>query len=123
MENYNSTNELVQYLNSDQFRILQAGRNITIALCFKSAPDICQEDSEQFQNWLHLVDDLHSQLIADGGPDGVEFMLDGDGKPIDCLVGRWTPWLSVWIESGSPADALYSNSEEVSEPFHTFCTM
>jgi hypothetical protein len=41
----------------------------------------------------------------------VEFILDGDGKPIDCLVGRWTPWLSVYIDGECPAEAFYSNED------------
>jgi hypothetical protein len=110
---YSSTDDLVEYLSSNEFKQLQGDHNITVALCFKTAPDKCQDDSERFQNWLYLVDDLHSQLTAKGGPEGVEFILDGDGKPVDCLVGRWTPWNSVWIVNGSPSDALYSNSLEV----------
>mmetsp|Transcript_31382 Transcript_31382/g.52951 ORF Transcript_31382/g.52951 Transcript_31382/m.52951 type:complete len:830 (-) Transcript_31382:850-3339(-) len=53
---------------------------------------------------------MYQQLTYNGGPPGVEVLLDGDGKPIDCLVGRWLPWNSVWIEGQSPEDALYSNS-------------
>jgi hypothetical protein len=110
---YSSSDDLVSFVNSDEFRLLQGDRNVSIALCFKSAPDKCQEDSAQFSDWLYLVDDLHAKLTAGGGPAGVEIVLDGDGKPVDCLVGRWTPWVSVWIDNGSPADALYSNSIEV----------
>ena len=117
---YSSTDDLVSFVNSDEFKLLRSNKNMSIALCFKSAPDKCDSDSILFQNWLHLVDELYHNLTGDNSPPGVEFILDGDGKPVDCLIGRWTPWVSVWIDNSSPAGALYSNSVEVSMCFVGF---
>ena len=108
---YNTTDDLVSYLHSLEFQAQRGDKSIQIAFCFKSAPDKCDEASDEFSDWLSLVDQLH-QVLTDNPPQGVQFLLDGDGKPISCLVGRWNPWLSVWIEP-EPAEAFYSNSIEV----------
>ena len=99
---YNSTQDLLSMLTA-------IDAHLTIALCFKSAPDYCQNTSS-FNDWLSLVDEFHA--VATAFPN-VEFILDGDAKPQNCLVGRWKPWNSVWIIHKSPDEAFYSNSVEV----------
>lgn len=106
--NYNSSTELLNFLKSDDFQRLSDGERVTVALCFKSAPDKCQ-NTTAFNTWLGLVDDFYLQ--AQSAPKQVEFILDGDAKPLNCMIGRWPKWNSVWINSDSPNDAFYSNEE------------
>jgi hypothetical protein len=97
-------------LKSDEFATITNGERVTVALCFKSAPDKCQ-NTTTFNNWLRLVDDFYLQ--AQDAPRQIEFIVDGDAAPTQpCLVGRWSKWNSVWINSNSPSDAFYSNAEE-----------
>ena len=107
LSQYNTSTELLNYLKSNEFHLLTQGERVTIALCFKSAPDLCQNTTE-FQNWLKLVDEFY--FHAQDVPKHIEFILDGDAKPINCLIGYWKQWNSVWINTGSPQDAFYSNS-------------
>lgn len=108
-KNYNSTNDLIEYLKSDRFQELRGNNIVSIALCFKSAPELCRTTLAAFQNWLYLVDDFHARVINE--VKGIEVILDGDAKPIDCLVGRWLPWNSVWINTDiAVSDAKSSNS-------------
>ena len=102
-EPYNSTNDLLSLLSTIE-------TPLTIALCFKSAPDYCQ-NTTAFNDWVSLVDDFHA---AASQYTHMEFLLDGDAKPMNCLKGKWTPWNSVWIVNSSPEEALYSNSLEAS---------
>ena len=110
---YNSTDDLLSFLSSalesPKYDLVD---KITVALCFKEAPDYCSEDSARFQSWLRLVDSMHEQAVGLFDPGRVEFILDGDGKPMNCLLGRWKDWNSVWINTGGPQEAFYSNSIE-----------
>ncbi|CAN0409713.1 unnamed protein product, partial [Ectocarpus fasciculatus] len=108
---YNSTDDLLALLSS----ALDSPKydftdKLTVSLCFKEAPDYCSDDSTLFQSWLRLVDSLHQRAIELFDPDRVEFVLDGDGKPMNCLVGRWVGWNSVWINTGGPQEAFDSDS-------------
>ena len=106
---YNTSQELVQYLKND-FQSSRQDKNDTavISFCFKSAPDMCDETSDAFLSWISLVDELYASLTIDP-PDRIVFILDGDAKPVECLVGRWSHWDSVWILGSSPDEAYYSN--------------
>ena len=106
---YSTSTELILFLSSAEFALYSNSSFVTIALCFKAAPDKCQMESSKFKRWITLVDRLYDAFYA-ANVSNVEIILDGDGKPIDCLVGRWQPWNSVWINT--PADAFYSNSQE-----------
>lgn len=108
--NYNSTADLLNFLSSSKFEELRNGEYVSIALCFKSAPNKCQLNDTSFKNWLDLVDEFYSKATL-LNLNNVEFILDGDAKPINCLIGKWTPWVSVWINSDSPASAYYSNDK------------
>lgn len=77
---YNTSTELVNFLASDEFKTLVGDEYVSVALCFKSAPDLCDTDSDSFQSWLKLVDDFYAQAVATV-PSNVEFILDGDAKP------------------------------------------
>lgn len=103
-EPYNSTKDLLSLLSTIE-------TPLTIALCFKSAPDYCQNTSS-FNNWISLIDEFHAAASLSRYAH-IEFILDGDAKPINCLVGKWGPWNSVWIVNSSPEEALYSNAQEV----------
>jgi hypothetical protein len=107
LSQYNTSTELLSFLNSAEFALLSNNEYVTVALCFKSAPDLCQNSTE-FNSWLALVDQFYLEALQ--LPPQIEFILDGDAKPINCLVGRWSKWNSVWIQS--PSDAFYSNGEE-----------
>ena len=118
---YNSSEELVNFLNECQ-SLRQSEEEIVISFCFKSAPDKCDDSSESFSTWLAMVDSLYATLTTHP-PEGVQFVLDGDAKPENCLAGRWEEWDSVWIQGSSPDEALYSN--EVSMNFchcYVFCS-
>ncbi len=80
VSNYNTSTELLNYLASPEFATLANNEYVSVALCFKSAPDKCKSDSAKFQSWLKLVDDFHAQAVATV-PSNVEFILDGDAKP------------------------------------------
>lgn len=112
-QKYNSSDDLLSLLSSfaDSPSFNPADK-LTVALCFKEAPDYCSADSERFQSWLRLVDDLYTRAVTGIDPNAVEFVLDGDGKPMNCLEGRWDKWNSVWINTGGPQEAFYSNSVE-----------
>ena len=109
---YNSTDDLLSYLaswsaaNTDK---------VTVALCFKDAPDLCNTTSSAFNSWLRLVDGFYTEATSLFNSSAIEFILDGHAKPIKCLVGRWPLWNSVWIKNDSPQDAYWSNAEEVSD--------
>lgn len=81
----------------------------TAALCFKSAPDFCNNASTTFNNWLALADNFFAR--AKNEVTGVEFILDGGVKPIKCLIGRWPELNSVWISTESPLAAFTSNDK------------
>lgn len=109
---YNSTADLLDYITSDFFHQYVGAEYVSIAVCFKSAPDWCDESSAAFMDWLALVDEFHEDALA-RLPPNTEIILDGDGKPKDCIVGRWLPWNSVWINTESPQAAFTSNDEAV----------
>ncbi len=77
---YNTSTELLNYLAGSEFSKLVGDEYISLAFCFKSAPDKCKAESSSFQSWLKLVDDFHAQAVATM-PANVEFILDGDAKP------------------------------------------
>jgi hypothetical protein len=115
---YNSSNDLLNYLSSATFARLSNQEPISVALCFKDAPDKCDFTSSSFNSWLTLVNDFHAQatqLAANSTSPiaSVEFVLDGDAKPSGCLAGMWKPWVSVWINSDGPQDAFWSDNVEV----------
>jgi len=105
---YNTTNELIDFLASNDF----GEEKIKIALCFKAAPDLCNESSSQFKQWLALVDLFHERALRELSNKPIEFILDGLAKPQSCLVGKWLPWVSVWISTEDPQEAFWSNSKE-----------
>jgi len=113
---YSSTEDLLTYLKSPGFAAITKEEYISIALCFKSAPDKCDDESTAFKNWLKLVDDFYEKCTTDlklTRPN-IEFILDGDAKPSGCMEGRWSDWNSVWIitDGSSPPDAFTSNDSE-----------
>jgi len=119
VSSYNTSDELLDYLGSEDFANLTAQETVTVALCFKAAPEKCVSGSKKFADWLDLVDAFYTAALGTL-PDNVEIILDGDAKPVDCLVGKWTPWKSVWIVGDSPPDAFYLNTEEgtyISRPY------
>jgi hypothetical protein len=111
---YNSTDDLLSLLHEVVASSSRhaASDKLVISLCFKSAPDYCNAKSGAFQSWIRLVDQFYDSATSLLSPDDVEFVLDGDGKPKDCLVGKWEKWNSVWINTGGPQDAFNSNSLE-----------
>jgi hypothetical protein len=110
VSNYNTSTDLLNYLMSADFTGITEGERVTVALCFKSAPDKCQ-NTTAFNNWLRLVDDFYLQ--AQSVPKHVEFIVDGDASPTQpCLVGRWERWNSVWMNSNSPSGAFYTNDQQ-----------
>lgn len=115
---YNSSDELILFLRNDCQSLRQSNDEIVISLCFKSAPDKCDELSEAFATWVDMVDELYDSLTA-APPVGIQFVLDGDAKPEGCLASRWELWDSVWIQGSSPEEAMYSN--EVS--FYVFIVL
>lgn len=112
---YSSTDDLLSYLLSPEFATLTQDDHFTIALCFKDAPDKCNEESSAFNNWLKLVDNFYEQCITNikTNHPNIDFILDGDAKPAGCLLSRWSEWKSVWIisdsETSSPAAAFQSD--------------
>jgi hypothetical protein len=101
---YNTSDELLTYLSTSIILSSITNRNnekITIQLCFKSAPDKCNFNSDDFIEWLGLVKDFYNKTI-NLNFNNIEFILDGDGKPIDCLVGQFPLFSSVWISTDSP---------------------
>lgn len=107
---YNTSTQLLNYIASEDFQTITNGEYVSVALCFKSAPDFCKMDSVAFQTWVSLVDEFHAKATATA-PKNVEFILDGDAKPAKCLVGKWQPWVSVWITNSDATNsqAFYSN--------------
>ncbi len=109
---YNSSSDLVNYLRSSEFQQLKSTTEaVSVALCFKSVPNYCDFNSQNFNNWLSLTDEFFDDILT-SPINGTEFILDGDVKPMNCLVGKWPGLNSVWINTNSPQDALISNSIE-----------
>ncbi len=113
MSSYNTSDDLLNYLASKEFQSIVKDDYVSIALCFKSAPDFCSTTSANFATWVKMVDDFHAKAIATLG-ENVEIILDGDAKPMKCLEGKWQPWNSVWITSNDATNSqgFYSNSLE-----------
>jgi hypothetical protein len=91
--------------------------NIHIQLCLKGVPDPCSVDPHGKRNvtnllWVQLMDTFFEQvnqrLLQGQLYENIEFVLDGGGKPFDCLKWCWMPWPSVWIsnDAKSPPQAL-----------------
>lgn len=110
--------------------------HVQIALCFKGAPsDICRRPHTQTHTqqqygrhetraaaarWLQKVDSFFhaaNRVVKEEGLQ-VEFILDGDGLPLDCLAQRWRPWSSVWMNGSAPQDAFLSDA--IKEGFDRF---
>ena len=108
LSKYDSTNDLLAFFNSSEFNFLSNKETVVVALCFKSAPEKCK-NTTSFNKWLNLVDDFYSKALV--MMPGVQIVLDGDGKPQNCLAEKWPAWKSVWIKTDGPADAFYSNDE------------
>ena len=104
---YNSTADLLALLAATPEDVAP----LRIALCFKSGAPC--EDTPRGRAWLALVDeffDAAQALVAARRGGALEFVLDGDGKPYDCLVDRWRPWNSTFIDGDrSPPAALFSD--------------
>lgn len=117
-DEYNTSSDLLSYLVSEEFGYYSNNELVTIALCFKSAPDKCDSTSTKFNHWLELVDNFYEEFQAANIPN-VVILLDGDGKPENCLIGRWPAWNAVWITT--PEDAFYSNAAE--NDYYRFVTL
>jgi hypothetical protein len=109
---YSTSDELLNFLMSPEFEKSTNGEYVSVALCFKSAPDRCQ-NTTKFSSWLALADDFFAKAAL--LPAGVEIILDGDAKPKDCLLGRWQPFKSVWIQGDSPNSAFEGDEGELDE--------
>jgi hypothetical protein len=87
-------------------------RGAHIALCWYSVPGPC-DGSPAAADWLSLVDEFvanASSLIASRALN-LEFIMDGQGKPTkDCLMQRWRPWNSTYIQPSDPPAAFFSNN-------------
>ena len=121
--NYNTSTHLLNYLESIENR----KEDIFIALCFKIETNfICQENDKRFKNWKSLIDEFYERAnkISSKVSFHLEFILDGAGKPENCLKDKWRPWKSgkfsffyiqfitfllVWIST--PIGAFLSNHE------------
>jgi len=108
---YNSLDDILDFLMDPiNARFLKSpSRRIVIALCFKSISPC--ENSTVSKNWASLVDEffMRSNHIISNFALNVEFILDGSGAPEGCLVDRWRPWVSTWIDTDNPVIALFSN--------------
>lgn len=112
LSTYSTTDEMIDYLKSDEFVVLSKNESVTVALCFKSAPLLCKTGSAEFQSWLSAVDYFWERATTELSElnRNIEFILDGDGKPFDCLIGRWLPWNSVWINTDLKSQAAFSSN-------------
>jgi hypothetical protein len=94
---YNTSDDLLEYLGGTELQSLSNYSYISIALCFKDAPDFCDKNSGLWRDWVQLVDKFHSKALS-LIPLNIEVILDGSASPVDCLVGKWRPWKSVWYD-------------------------
>ncbi len=122
---YSSTKDLISFLTGDVFKALVPPTDhVTIALCFKSAPDKCNLSSTRFNTWLRLADEFFSQIahLQSSGEmsSNIEFILDGDAKPMKCLEGRWLPWKSVWIVNNKDPNDIYNEAFSSNSADHDF---
>mmetsp|Transcript_21427 Transcript_21427/g.44637 ORF Transcript_21427/g.44637 Transcript_21427/m.44637 type:complete len:635 (-) Transcript_21427:70-1974(-) len=101
-------------------------KTITIALCFKSAPDVCSEYPLLHPwagQWLDQANDFFQK--ADNAVKEakskfdiiLEFVLDGDAKPCDCKAELFMPWNSVWIEKDECSKECSSTDDGFCERF------
>eukprot|EP01080_Neovahlkampfia_damariscottae_P011512 gene11512-4676_t len=101
--NYNTSSDLIKFLDEKKSQ-----EKIYIALCFKPEIDIsCSPEDKMFQKWTKTIDSFYKKTKK---LKNVEFILDGGGKPIECLKKKWRRWKSVWINH--PFKALNSDSNE-----------
>mmetsp|Transcript_26686 Transcript_26686/g.44747 ORF Transcript_26686/g.44747 Transcript_26686/m.44747 type:complete len:622 (+) Transcript_26686:287-2152(+) len=114
---YSSLADVLSYLKAAPSFI--HGKDIDIALCFKSAPkELCvDETSKDVVKWNSMVDDFFIQAaevvqqVKEDFDITLTFVLDGDGKPCDCKANRWLPWISVWIVKDEFSLQCYNSTE------------
>ena len=61
---YNTSDQLLTFLSSAEFYEISLRDYVSIALCFKSAPDKCSASSAKFQDWLSLIDAFHASALS-----------------------------------------------------------
>lgn len=108
---YNSTDGLIELLQTPGFSHALRKHSFKIALCFKDAPGTCGA-TQASRNWIGLVDDLLNrfQELSQLNDWDLEIILDGDAAPKGCLAQRWRPLNSTFISSSDPPAAFSSNN-------------
>ena len=75
-------------------------------IAFSSAWHANMSGSPAPEERLGAAEELRAEF-----PGRLEFVLDGNAKPMSCLKHRWRPWNATWIPSDhSPAEAEFSNN-------------
>ncbi|GMH55578.1 hypothetical protein TrRE_jg9861, partial [Triparma retinervis] len=101
-------------------------KTISIALCFKKAPDVCsnlsflnpwagqwlKEVNAFFERAAVAVEEAKSKFNIN-----LEFVLDGDAKPCDCKADLFMPWQSVWIDSDKCSADCFDSDDGFCERF------
>jgi len=113
---YNTSDDVLAMLADSSFApwFLSPPRKVSIALCSKFDPPVC-DGSQVAQDYLALMDDFFERaeaLIADKDLQ-VEFILDGALTPNaarSCLAQRWRPWNATYIIDSDPPSALFDNN-------------
>lgn len=82
---------------------------ISIALCFKNTPNICNGWNN---NWLALVDDLYKLMEKIIKENNLQIEFIYDGKKEKCIRDKWPQWNYTWIGGNDPAEAFTSDDKE-----------
>jgi hypothetical protein len=95
-------NLLINPLNA---RYFQTNQTFRVSLCFKNVKKC------DVTTWMSLIDDFftEAQSLKESHPRlNVDFVLDD--LPVNCMLGKWRPWVSTWIRN--PVAAFFSNDKE-----------
>ena len=122
---YSTLDDVLLYLQSAPTFL--HGKSIVFALCFKAAPvSLCHaghQDDQDVRQWMHMAESFFAradQVVKDVQQNfgiTVTFVLDGDGKPCDCLADKFLPWKSTWIDTDQCSQDCYNSDEGYCERF------
>jgi hypothetical protein len=105
---YNTSIDVINYIQSHQRYFYNPEFTVYIALCFKSTPlKICGADGAPFMRLLQRFKSQTESLVASGA--NIEFVIDGSLVMIfSCTMDAFRPWVSTW--QGMPVEAFFNDN-------------
>lgn len=106
---YNTSNDVLDYIQAHPKFFNRPDFPIYIALCFKSTPwNICDASNAGFLRLVNAFKARTDALIANGA--NLQFILDGSLTVTQpCTIDAWEPWVATW--QGLPYAAFVSDNQ------------